>query len=92
MAARKVGLIALFDGTLTAPRKGVFGWQTDRTGSTGPVLPKPVLVTGFRYQNRVLLEPILPEISKGSVRSLSYRIGTGLDRTGTSSYRIIVYR
>ncbi|KAG5632520.1 hypothetical protein H5410_004237 [Solanum commersonii] len=36
--------------------------------------------------------PVLPEISKCSVRSLSYRIGTDLDRTGTGSYRIIVYR
>ncbi|KAG5632474.1 hypothetical protein H5410_004191 [Solanum commersonii] len=39
-----------------------------------------------------LTEPVLPEISNGSVRSLSYRIGTGLDRTGTGSYRIIMYR
>ncbi|KAG5584722.1 hypothetical protein H5410_045156 [Solanum commersonii] len=68
------------------------GWQTDRTGSTGPVLSEPVLVTGFRYRNWVLPEPVLPKISKGSVRSLSYWIGIGLDRTGTGSYRIIVYR
>ncbi|KAG5630778.1 hypothetical protein H5410_002495 [Solanum commersonii] len=45
--------------------------------------------TDPRYRNRVLPKPILPEISNGSVRSLSYRIGTGLDRTGTDSYRII---
>ncbi|KAG5596628.1 hypothetical protein H5410_037860 [Solanum commersonii] len=46
----------------------------NRTGFTG---------TGPRY--RILLpEPVLPEISNGSVRSLSYRIGTGLDRTGTA--------
>uniref|UniRef100_M1DTR9 Uncharacterized protein n=1 Tax=Solanum tuberosum TaxID=4113 RepID=M1DTR9_SOLTU len=63
-----------------------------RTGSTGPVLPEPVLVIGFSYRNRVLPEPVLPEISNGFVQSLSYRIGTGLDRTGTGSYRIIVYR
>ncbi|KAG5616256.1 hypothetical protein H5410_016080 [Solanum commersonii] len=63
-----------------------------RIGSTGSVLSEPVLVTGFLYRNRVLLEPVLPEISKGSVRSLSYQIGTGLDRTGIGSYRIIVYR
>uniref|UniRef100_M1DI01 Uncharacterized protein n=1 Tax=Solanum tuberosum TaxID=4113 RepID=M1DI01_SOLTU len=63
-----------------------------RTGSTGPVLPESVLVTRFPYRNRILPEPVLPEISKGSVRSLSYRIGTGLDRTGTGSYRIILYR
>ncbi|KAG5614097.1 hypothetical protein H5410_013921 [Solanum commersonii] len=63
-----------------------------KTGSTTPVLPKPVLVTGFRYRNRVLPEPVLPEILKGSVWSLSYRIGTGLDRTGTGSYQLIVYR
>ncbi|KAG5595323.1 hypothetical protein H5410_036555 [Solanum commersonii] len=66
------------------------------TGSTGPVLPEPipesVLVTVFSYRNRVLPELVLPEISKCSVRSLSYRIGTGLDRTGTGSYKIIVYR
>ncbi|KAG5588601.1 hypothetical protein H5410_049035 [Solanum commersonii] len=65
--------------------------QTDRTGSTGPVLPEPVLVTGFCYRNRVLPESVLPEISNGSVRSLSYRIGTGLDRpnllTGSFMYR-----
>ncbi|KAG5606407.1 hypothetical protein H5410_027899 [Solanum commersonii] len=42
----------------------------------------PDLVTGIG----------LPEIFKCSVRSLSYWIGTGLDRTGTGSYRIIVYR
>ncbi|KAH0765166.1 hypothetical protein KY285_001037 [Solanum tuberosum] len=46
---------------------------------------------GPRY--RIYLpEPILPEIPKGSARSLSYRIGTDLDRTGTGSYQIIVYR
>ncbi|KAG5583968.1 hypothetical protein H5410_044402 [Solanum commersonii] len=48
--------------------------------------------TGPRYRNQVLPKPVLPEISKGSVRSLSYQIGTGLDRTGTGSYRIIVYQ
>ncbi|KAG5605094.1 hypothetical protein H5410_026586 [Solanum commersonii] len=40
----------------------------------------------------ILPEPVLSEISKCFVRSLSYRIGTGLDRIGTGSYRIIVYR
>ncbi|WMV19852.1 hypothetical protein MTR67_013237 [Solanum verrucosum] len=48
---------------------------------TGPDQPEPVLP-----------EPVLPEFSKGSVQSLSYRIGTGLDRTGTGSYRIILYQ
>uniref|UniRef100_M0ZPF7 Uncharacterized protein n=1 Tax=Solanum tuberosum TaxID=4113 RepID=M0ZPF7_SOLTU len=61
--------------------------RINRTGFTGTGTE-----IGFRYRNRVLPEPVLPEISKGSVRSLSYRIGTGLDRTGTGSYRIIVYR
>ncbi|KAG5568627.1 hypothetical protein H5410_064357 [Solanum commersonii] len=51
--------------------------QINRTGFIG---------TGPRYRIS------LPEISKGSVQSLSYRIGIGLDRTGTGSYRIIVYR
>ncbi|KAG5577948.1 hypothetical protein H5410_058082 [Solanum commersonii] len=50
----------------------------NRTGFTG---------IGPRY--RVLPEPVLPETSNGSVRSLSYRIGTGLDRIETGSYRII---
>uniref|UniRef100_M1DPP5 Uncharacterized protein n=1 Tax=Solanum tuberosum TaxID=4113 RepID=M1DPP5_SOLTU len=56
--------------------------RINRTGFTG---------NGPRYRIS-LPEPVLPEISKGSVRSLSYRIGTGLDRTGTDSYRIIVYQ
>ncbi|KAG5595382.1 hypothetical protein H5410_036614 [Solanum commersonii] len=43
--------------------------------------------TGPRYRIS-LPEPVLPEISNGSVRSLSYRIGTGLDRPNRS-YRII---
>ncbi|KAG5629722.1 hypothetical protein H5410_001439 [Solanum commersonii] len=47
---------------------------------TGPVLSEPVLVTGFRYRNRVLPEPVLPEISNGFVRSLSYRIGPDRNR------------
>ncbi|KAG5588142.1 hypothetical protein H5410_048576 [Solanum commersonii] len=58
----------------------------------GLALPESVLVTEFSYRNRVLLESVLSEISKCSVRSLSYRIGTGLDRIGTGSYRIIAYR
>ncbi|KAG5605220.1 hypothetical protein H5410_026712 [Solanum commersonii] len=69
---------------LTLPMKRRYGFRT--TGSTGSVL-----VTGFIYRNRVLPEPILPEINKGSTRSLSYRIGADLDRTGTGSYRIIGY-
>ncbi|KAG5602111.1 hypothetical protein H5410_033481 [Solanum commersonii] len=62
------------------------------TRSIGSVLSELVLVTGFIYRNRVLSKPVLPEISKGSARSHSYRIGTGLDRTRTGSYQIIVYR
>ncbi|KAG5578734.1 hypothetical protein H5410_049361 [Solanum commersonii] len=56
--------------------------RINRTGFTG---------TGPRYRIS-LPEPVLPEISNGFVRSLSYRTGTGLDRTGTGSYRIIMYQ
>ncbi|KAG5587423.1 hypothetical protein H5410_047857 [Solanum commersonii] len=59
----------------------------DRTGSTGPVLPEPILVTEFHYRNQVLPKPVLPKISNGSVWSLSYRFGPDRNRF----YYIILY-
>ncbi|KAG5614110.1 hypothetical protein H5410_013934 [Solanum commersonii] len=65
------------------------------TGSTGPILsesvPKLGHVTEFIYWNQILPKSVLPKIPKGSTRSVSYRIGTGLDQTEIGSYRIIVY-
>ncbi|KAG5586859.1 hypothetical protein H5410_047293 [Solanum commersonii] len=66
---------------LLAIRLAIGEDRINRTGFT-----KTGTGTGPRYRI------YLPEITKGSARSLSYRIGTGLDRTGTGSYRIIVYR
>ncbi|KAG5617814.1 hypothetical protein H5410_017638 [Solanum commersonii] len=53
------------------------------TGSTGPILPESIPEPGLTRT---------PKIPKSSARSIRYRVGTDLDRIGTGSYRIIVYR